>query len=858
MITLDFTRLIEGGSGPLTYAVVNTTPETCDCAVILNATGPVPQSRIVTFQITFSSSLCIEDCEFELRVYDENSCITVVPIVVANPCEDFVLDDIAYSINNGFITFNVTTTGGQGLHIYTWNYTDLGNPAYSDTKSNTGNNTYTFPYSGGGATIQVSVQDREGCLVVGSQDVITCRPKVIESNDYVRFPCITADTNGCVFPHLYAIPCLNRTIDWDTINVTKLVDLATNIEYTATQLNIRWEVEQYPNGVILLCFERLNDFNPIPPGNYRVYWTVKDDLGLESEEGYITVHFADCPDGFDGDNPIVDDCGCASDCEEINEAGEIRIDLGKCILYSCDPDDNPVSFQGNNLPSDDCIDKSTVEILSGPYQVNAVAYYDVYNNELVYIPPVDAEGVDAVVWTAKTLDGESLGLITWNINLNCYDDPEGTSDQACAECCDVIIIDVLENDTPGSPLGWDLTSLEILDPPQYGTAIPLPDGTIQYTAFCNVAGVDTFSYIVADAGTGKYTEAIQVQVEISCAGIEQESVFCSVDDSPIGAIESSLLSNGSYRVTMWGYLENNDPLDSADELDVEFYDVTNDTSIASATLLVGSDNHTPKSGTDDDWTTLIVPYLELKSLTAGALNSTAGVIANFNKKAFALAEGYANTFDANGDPDPEDVAIDIEVRLVVRDMTGPENSPQYTTTLDRVRATIIEDTMYVDQMANPDGNAASVWEWIAPAGTDSIFETSAGDLHPIEDATTWFSQSKNPYNKPPGRIEHYSLSTAPSTELPTGITVDYLNEGGFITQLSTLMTGLGHNLYFIIKPYTELNADFDLVGNNANFFIAYQREPATALNSVRVRYKNITSINVNKVSKATFKNFILY
>lgn len=859
MITLNYTKIVEGGSSTLTYVVVNTTPETCDCAQIINGTGTVPTSGIVNFQLNFASSLCMEDCEFEFRVYDENNCITIDTIVVDNPCANFSVTDLSYSINNGFITFSAITVGGENPLLYTWNYTDYGNPNFSNIKSNASNNSYTFPHSGGEVLIQVAVTDNKGCVAISQLNIEPCKPKALESDFYRRFQCLIAGAEGCVTVTSFAIACLNRTIDWDTFNLVKVLDLATQIESLPAVINLDWNITVDPNGEATLCLSRLNDNNPIVPGNYRLYFTVKDDIGIVSEEGYITLHFADCPNNFDGDNPIIDDCGCASTCEEINEEGEIRIDLGQCVLYSCDPEENPIGFQPNApYSSDDCIDTSTVQILSGPYQNNAVAYYDVFNNQLVYIPEVDSEGVDAVVWTANTLNGESLGLITWNINLNCYDNPTGTSDQACVNCCDTIIIDVLANDTPGSPLGWDLGSLEILDPPSYGSVIVLPDGTLQYTAFCNVAEVDTFSYIVADAGTGKYTEAIQVQVEIACAGIEQESLFCSTDDNPVGEITSNLLSSGIYRTTIWGRLDNGNSLDSADELDLEFYDITNDVSIASATLLVGSDNHTPKVGTDDNWTALINPYLDLQSLTPGALNSTVGVIANFDKKAFALAGGFYNAFDANGDIVGDDSAIDIEIRYTVRDMTGPTNSPEYTTTLDRVRATVIEDTMYVDQMANPDGNAASTWAWIAPAGTDSVFVTGANDLHPTEDATTWFSQINNVYNKPPARIEQYSLSTAPLTELPTGITVDYLNEGGFITQLSILMSSLGHNLYFIIKPYTELNADFDLIGNNSKMFIAYQREPATALNSVRIRYKNILSININKVSKGTFKNFIVY
>ena len=72
------------------------------------------------------------------------------------------------------------------------------------------------------------------------------------------------------------------------------------------------------------------------------------------------------------------------------------------------------------------------------------------------------------------------------------------------------------------------------------------------------------------------------------------------------------------------------------------------------------------------------------------------------------------------------------------------------------------------------------------------------------------------------------------------------------------MQGLGIPFYLLFKPYDELDADFTLIGNNSKIFIAYLEEQEDCLNSVRVRYKNPVSVNINKVSKVTLKNFILY
>jgi hypothetical protein len=870
MITLNYSITAQGGTAPLSYVVrpKSGLESACSCLEIVNASGTVPTSGIVNFQVLFENQTCLEysiteDCELELVITDAENCVETIDVELWNPCENIE----ASIIRTGETTFQAVVTGGNPNYQYYWEYKEGGVEVVSKGFLATPDFSIGSPvgtHSSNG-TLTLVVKDQNGCMITSQMSLEACFPYAISRNNLIRIPCVLPETTYN-FP-VNAVACQGKTIDWQSWELTSFKDyLGNDVNPSSIGVSFFWQPEipepVFPQPASILV---VIDYSKMIPGSYSATWRVKDNIGIYSNEADIEFHFAACTvDPNSPKNPVVkDDCGCKSSCEEANELGEIRIPVETCLLSTCGcvPVSGGIGKKGVD-EGDNCIDEASIEVVAGPYQDNATAYYDPYTNELVYVlPPEPYEGVDVVVWTAKTASGKSLGLINWNIDLNCWPDPIGEDDQECGNCCETINIDVLANDTPGSPLGFDLSSLTIIDPPSHGSAVVLQNGTINYTAYCNYAGLDSFTYIVKDLGTDKYTEVTTVNLEISCAGIEVESIFCSVSTNPVAEINNTLKASGKYSIQFKAYLSNGFNLDIADELDVEFIDVTDPLSpaiIASATLLVGSDLHTPKAGTDNDWTNLIVPHLENKTLTAGSLNSTNGVEALFDKKAFALANNTSNEFDSSGNFVGSDVAIRIETTLVARDMSVPLNSALVSDYLERVKVLVLEDTTYVDQQANPDGNAATDWVWIAPAGVDSIFTTTALDLHPFVQAYTWFSHLSNPFNNPPGRIETYSLTSAPLTELPTGITVDYINESTFRNQLSELMQNLGYNFYLNLYNYRFLETDFSLLGNNSGMFLAFQEEQDPSLNTITVRYKNVNSPNVNKRVRATLKNFLLY
>lgn len=863
MISIPFTRVITGGTPPLTYIVKpkETNPE-CNCVSGSNLFGTVPNTGIINFVLNFTDNSClsdaVENCEYEIVVTDSTNCTNSLDLTFEDICDDLNVQIIANSRSSNK-TFSGYVTGGNPNYTYYWTYSEGPELVTSSVSLNPN---FEIPFIPGEyspyGTLTLTVTDSSGCQITQQLAINSCQPLAIDNTDLITIPCLQ---EGIWYNAgtICVVPCRERPIDWSTWEVVRLVNGSGNavtpeeagLTFFVLGLNVE---DDAPRCTTLLV---QTDNTKLVPGLYTLAWQIKDSIGRISNYAEVNLNIKPCPIFDDQDNYTVDFCGCKGSCTTINEQGEIRIPVTQCVLSSCGcvpPGGNPAAYAA------DCIDESTIQILAGPYLAGANAYFDPFKDELVYIPPTEYQGGDKIVFTGNFISGKSFGLVTWDIELNCWPDPVSEPDTACTNCCEPVVIDVLANDTFGSPLGWNLASLQIVNQPSLGSVTITNDGKIEYTAFCNVTGIDNFSYTVKDAGTNKFINATEVYVEITCAGSEQEAFFCVQPEALEADVETTLQTSGNYKVSFKAYFSNSTQLESGDELEVEFRDITNDFTFATATLVVGSDLHTPKAGTDNNWTTYVTPYLTNAPITGGALQSTNGVVSYFNKRGFALANGYANEFDAAGDFVGGDVAIDIAINLTAIDISGPMSSLQDTDYLYRVKVTVLEDTNYVDQMANPDGNAAADWQWVSsPAGTDSTFLTTGSDLHPFQFAKTWYSQFNNPLNSPPGRITFYSLSPNPLVNISSGITVNYTSEAQFQSQLTSLMQGLGYSFFFNSVSYSSLNVDFALIGNNSSMLIAYQEEADPALASVTIKYNDPAKpTNYLKEAKATLKNFVIY
>lgn len=840
MIDIKYKKYIEGSSPPFYYEVL---PDSCDCLnKVTNGTGAIAAEGYVEFTLSFNNLDCLDvDCTVTFQVTDSKGCTASEVLTILDPCADFEVGPIS---KLGDYVFTVPVTGGSPNYQYKWLYDqDI------FTTLNDGNKTLTLTLKDVDSgypeqvPLYVTVTDSKGCKTTIQTNISICQPIANINNNYIRIACEFGQRTPF---ELSAIACANRTIDWTTLDTVRVVDNSTNDETTEEAIKVYMvDTGGYSGNNRIVEFVR--DTGALA-GSYTFYWTVKDDLGIESEEGYVLVNVLPCSDPPDRNNPSVDSCGCNVTSCDVDDNGELRTKFEACVVSECGCQ---AGFAGRGSGEEgDCIDPSTIEIVGGPYIPGAYAYYDSFTQEMVYIPAVGSEGIDIVEFIATTYNGVSTGLIRWTIFLNCYEPPITSNDTACVNCCETVNIPVLDNDDPNFAGGFDLNSIKIIEYPQWGTIDILPDGTIDYTALCNTGGQaeDTFQYVVKNVASPDYSEPATVTIEIACAGIDEESIICIEDPEPIALVETNLNSAGSYSVKFKGYLANGSTLDPNDEYEMEVWDVTNNTMLASATFFIDDDLTNIKPTTDNNWSTLISPYLTNVTLAKGLMQST-GISTIFDKKAFALGEGYANEYDDDGDIVGSDNSI--KMKFVVRciDLSQPATSDDSEDTMERIRLLAVEDTNYVDQGTNPDGNLASTWSWVGPAGIDSTFITSAGDLHPGQEAYTWFSQSLNVYNKPPGKLVQYKFAGGSNTT----VSVNYNNEASLINALSNLPG----SSYFSPKDWAYFETDFNLFGNNALIFISYVEYPEDYLEEFDIMYLNGTANN-GKRTNCIIKNYILY
>ena len=99
--------------------------------------------------------------------------------------------------------------------------------------------------------------------------------------------------------------------------------------------------------------------------------------------------------------------------------------------------------------------------------------------------------------------------------VNANDAPVAVGDSYWVSVDTVKILDVLVNDSDVDS-AIDPTSIEIFSPPSYGTATPMPDGTVRYTPNAGYRGAESFTYRVRDS-LGLFSNAATVQLRINSA-----------------------------------------------------------------------------------------------------------------------------------------------------------------------------------------------------------------------------------------------------------------------------------------------------------------------------------------------------
>jgi VCBS repeat-containing protein len=163
-------------------------------------------------------------------------------------------------------------------------------------------------------------------------------------------------------------------------------------------------------------------------------------------------------------------------------------------------------FLGDDPDGDDDQSTLTYEIIPGTGPSEG-AVFNNFDGTFTFSPrddfqdlrPIESRDV-FVQYRAIDRHGAVSNIGTITIRVQGVNDPPVAVDDLglLNERNTSLVIDVLANDFDfdGSP--FDLSSVEVVDPPANGTASPNPDGTITYTPNTDFSGVDTFTYRFRD------------------------------------------------------------------------------------------------------------------------------------------------------------------------------------------------------------------------------------------------------------------------------------------------------------------------------------------------------------------------
>ena len=112
--------------------------------------------------------------------------------------------------------------------------------------------------------------------------------------------------------------------------------------------------------------------------------------------------------------------------------------------------------------------------------------------------------------TDRDGDPDDETVTTFNVSV-----PDAIDDSAETKMEEPVTINIIDNDN-NYGVGFENSSIEIIDSPAYGTVTIMPDGKVVYqpTPGVKYAGEDTFTYRVRD-NNGNWTNVATVTINIS-------------------------------------------------------------------------------------------------------------------------------------------------------------------------------------------------------------------------------------------------------------------------------------------------------------------------------------------------------
>ncbi|WP_339064860.1 tandem-95 repeat protein [Teredinibacter turnerae] len=192
-----------------------------------------------------------------------------------------------------------------------------------------------------------------------------------------------------------------------------------------------------------------------------------------------------------------------------------------------------VNVLTNDSDVDGALNLSTVQVVTAP--AHGATQVDAGTGAVTYTPSANYFGNDSFAYIVKDNLGAASNIATVALTINGINDaPVANPDLVRTDEDAPIRINVAGNDVDidGS---LDLSSLQIVNPPAFGTAAVQAGGIVLYTASSNYAGLDSFSYRLKD-NSGVWSAAAIVSITVESVNDEpvaENDEVTTAEDTPV-------------------------------------------------------------------------------------------------------------------------------------------------------------------------------------------------------------------------------------------------------------------------------------------------------------------------------------
>ncbi|WP_160296950.1 tandem-95 repeat protein [Photobacterium halotolerans] len=317
-------------------------------------------------------------------------------------------------------------------------------------------------------------------------------------------------------------------------------------------------------------------------GNDSFTYVVQDDLGATSQPATVSVTVA-----------------------SVNDAPVVADDTATLL------EDTPhtVNVLGNDQDIDGTIAANTLTIVTQPAQ-GSVSVDSL--GAVVYTPSANFSGEDQFTYQVKDDLNEWSNIATVTMTVQAVNDaPVANADQVTTQEDTAVDIALIANDSDLDGT-LDLSSIQVLTPPQLGQLLDLGNGSLRYTPAADQSGNDSFTYTIAD-NEAEVSNVATVSVTIETVNdaptlsgtpvlsIDQDQ---SYEFQPVAAdVESDALTFSITNLPGWASFDtqtgrlygvpDNDAVGSVSNIVISVTDGDKTTSLLPFTLTVNNVNDAP-------------------------------------------------------------------------------------------------------------------------------------------------------------------------------------------------------------------------------------------------------------------------